>query len=250
MSTLSKTLAPLALVAVWPAAQSQEMARVISSTPVIQQITVPRQVCAETPVVLQGQRSGVGTVVGAVTGGIVGSQVGKGSGQAVATVIGVIGGAILGDQIEGEPTPEVRTATRCSPQVTYENRVVGYHVVYEYAGRQYTTQTNSDPGPYLNIQITPTAHQMRVYTTPAPPAPVVTHTPVQVQTYPPVVVAPIHRPPAYYGPPAHYNPPVYGLPAANFRWDFGGHHGRGHGKGHGRHRGQGHHGDASTGRWR
>ncbi len=252
MDTLSKTLLPLALVAVWPAAQSQETARVISSTPVTQQVTVPRQVCTETPVVMQGQRSGVGTVVGAVTGGIMGSQVGNGSGQAVATAIGVISGAILGDRIEGQSAPVVRTVRSCTQQLSYENRVVAYNVVYEYAGRQYTTQTNSDPGAYLNIQITPTASQMQVYTTPAPPAPVVTHAPVHVQTYPPVIVMPGHRPTAHYNPPAYYNPPVYGLPAVNFRWDLGGHHGRGHGhgNGHGRQRGHGHHGDGFPGRWR
>lgn len=244
MNTLSKTLAPLALMALWPAAHSQEMARVISSTPVIQQVTVPRQVCAETPVVIQGQRSGVGTVAGAVTGGIIGSQIGNGSGQAIATAIGVISGAILGDRIEGEPAPVVRTARSCSPQVAYENRVVGYNVVYEYAGRQYTTQMDSDPGSHLNIQVTPAASQMQVYTTPAPPAPVVTNTPVPVRTYPPVIVAPIYRPPVYY------NPPVYGLPAVNFRWDFGGHHGRGHGHGHGHRQGYGYHGNGSQGHWR
>lgn len=250
MKTLSKTLAPLALVAIGPAVQSQEFARVISSTPVIQQITVPRQVCTETPVLVQGQRSGVGSVVGAVTGGLIGSQIGSGSGQAISTVIGVIGGAIIGDRIEGESAPVVRTTSSCTQQITYENRVVAYNVVYEYAGRQYTTQTSSDPGSHLNIQITPTASQTQVYTTPAPPAPVVTHTPVQARTYPPVIVAPVHRPPVYYNPPVYYTPPVYGLPAVNFRWESGDHHGRGRGHGHERHRGHGHHGDGFPGRWR
>jgi uncharacterized protein YcfJ len=240
MNKLSTIVAPLALLAVWPTAQSQEMARVIASTPVIQQVTVPRQVCTETPVVTQRQRSGAGAVVGALAGGIIGSQIGNGSGQAAATAIGMIGGAILGDQIEGEPAPVVRTATSCAQQVTYENRVVGYTVVYEYAGRQYTTQMNSDPGSYLNIQITPATSQMQVYTTPIPPAPVVVHAPIQVRTYPPVIVVPAHRPPVYY------NPPVYGVPTVNFRWNAGGTHGRGHGH----HRRHGHHNDSYPGRWR
>lgn len=244
MNKLSKLLAPLVLMAAWPAAQSQEMARVISSTPIIQQVTVPRQVCTETPVVMQGQRSGVGSVVGAIAGGIIGSQIGGGSGKAAATAIGVISGAILGDQIEGEPAPVVSSASQCAPQVSYENRVVAYNVVYEYAGRQYTTQMNSDPGSHLNIQITPTNAQVQVYTTPAPPAPVVTHAPIHVRTYPPVIVAPAHRPPLYYNSP--YNPPMYGLPTVNFRWDHGGHRGRGQGH----HRKHGHHADGYPGRWR
>ena len=146
MNTLTKTLAPLALLAVWPAVQSQEVARVISSTPVIQQVTVPRQICTETPVAMRGQRSGVGSVVGAVTGGIIGSQVGNGSGQAIATAIGVIGGAILGHQMEGEPAPVVRSVSSCTQQIKYENQIIAYNVLYEYAGRQYNTQMNTDPG--------------------------------------------------------------------------------------------------------
>jgi uncharacterized protein YcfJ len=53
MKNLVKTLAPLALIATWPAAHSQEMARVVSSTPIVQQVTVPRQVCSETQILVQ-----------------------------------------------------------------------------------------------------------------------------------------------------------------------------------------------------
>lgn len=246
MNKLSTLVAPLALLAAWPAAQSQEVARVIASTPVIQQITVPHQVCTETPVLMQRQQSGAGAVVGALAGGVIGNQFGNGSGQAAATAIGLIGGAILGNHIGGEPAQVARNATHCAQQVTYESRVVGYTVIYEYAGRQYTTQMNRDPGPHLNIQITPTALQMQVYTTPAPPAPVVTHAPLQVRTYPPIIVAPAHRPPVYYNPRAYHTPPVYGLPTVTFRWDAGSRHGRG--RGH--HRRHGHHNDNYPGRWR
>ena len=113
MKNLVKTLAALALIATWPAAQSQEMARVVSSTPIVQQVTVPRQVCSETQILVQQPRSGAGVVVGALAGGILGNQIGDGSGRAVATAIGVLGGAILGDQLEGEPAPVGRTANSC-----------------------------------------------------------------------------------------------------------------------------------------
>jgi hypothetical protein len=235
-----KTLLPLALIAAWPLAQSQEIARVVSSTPITQQVTVPRQICSDTQVLVQQPRSGAGAAVGAITGGILGSQMGDGSGRAVATVIGIIGGAVLGDQLAGEPAPAVRTATSCTQQVTYENRVVGYDVVYEYAGRQYTTQMNSDPGTQLTIQITPTNADMQVYTTPAPPPPVIVQAPVQARNYPPVVVTPAYRPPVYY------SPPGYGLPTVNFRWGRGGYEGHGYGRG----RGHGHHDRGFPGRWR
>lgn len=34
---------------------------------------------------------------------------------------------------------------------------MGYNVVYEYAGRQYSTQTATDPGRYINVQVQPTS---------------------------------------------------------------------------------------------
>ena len=240
MKNQLKILLPLALIAAWPSAQSQEIARVISSTPITQQVTMPRQVCTETEVLVQQPRSGAGATVGAITGGILGSQMGAGSGRTVTTVIGILGGAILGDQLEGEPAPVVRTANSCTQQVTYENRVVGYNVVYEYAGRQYTTQMNNDPGSQLTIQVIPTNADMQVYTTPAPPPPVIVQAPVQARNYPPVVVTPVYRPPVYYSPPA------YGLPTVNFRWGRGGYDGHDYPRG----RRHGHHDGGFPGRWR
>lgn len=233
-------LLPLALISTWPVAHAQEMARVVSSTPITQQVTVPRQICSDTQVLVQQPRSGAGATVGAVAGGIIGSQFGGGSGKAAATALGIIGGAILGDQLEGQPAPVARTATSCTQQITYENRVVGYNVVYEYAGRQYTAQMNTDPGPQLTIQVTPINGDMQVYTTPAPPPPVVVQAPVQVQNYPPVVVTPVYRPPVYY------SPPVYGVPSVSFSWGRGGYGYRDYGPG----RWRGHHDDGFPGRWR
>ena len=240
MKNQLKIFLPLALIAAWPLAQSQEIARVVSSTPITQQVTVPRQVCSETQILVQQPRSGAGITVGAITGGILGSQMGSGSGRTLTTAMGIIGGAILGDQLEGEPAPVVRTANSCTQQITYENRVVGYNVVYEYAGRQYTTQMNSDPGSQLTIQVIPTNTDMQVYTTPAPPPPVVVQAPVQVRTYPPVVVTPVYRPPVYYSPPA------YGVPTVNFRWGRGGYDGHDYPRG----RWHGHHDRGFPGRWR
>ena len=240
MKNQLKIVLPLALIAAWPLAESQEVARVVSSTPIIQQVTLPRQVCSETQVLVQQPRSGVGATVGAITGGILGSQIGSGSGRAVTTALGIIGGAILGDQLEGEPAPAVRTANSCTQQINYENRVVGYNVVYEYAGRQYTTQMSSDPGSQLSIQVTPTNADIQVYTTPAPPPPVIVQAPVQARNYPAVVVTPVYRPPVYY------SPPLYGVPTVSFRWGRGGYDGYDYGRG----RDHRHHDGGFPGRWR
>lgn len=52
------------------------------------------------PVMIEGTKTGLGTVAGGVMGGIAGNTVGGGHGQALATAAGAIGGALLGSAIE------------------------------------------------------------------------------------------------------------------------------------------------------
>ena len=150
-------LAGLMAVLTSTAVQAQEVGKVISSTPIIQQVAVPRQVCNNQQVVTEGQKSGAGAAMGAIAGGAIGNSMGQGSGRAAATMLGLFGGAILGDKIEGPSTPEVRNVQNCSQQMFYENRTMAYNVVYEYAGKQYTVQMPQDPGPTVRLQITPMA---------------------------------------------------------------------------------------------
>lgn len=150
-------------------AAAQERGRVLSATPIVQQVAIPRQVCSN-ETVYSGQRTtGGGAVLGAIAGGAAGNAVGKGSGRAAATAIGVIGGAVLGNHIEGQGRPEYETVQRCGTETTYENRTVGYNVIYEYAGRQYSTQTQTDPGRYIAVQVQPAPYGGQSYSTqPAP----------------------------------------------------------------------------------
>lgn len=136
-------------------AQADEIGRVISSTPIIQQVAVPRQVCSTDQVVVPSQKSGAGAAMGAIAGGAVGNSIGQGSGRAAATMLGIFGGAILGDKIEGPGQAEVRNVQNCSQQMFYENRTMAYNVVYEFAGKQYTVQMPNDPGPTVRLQVTP-----------------------------------------------------------------------------------------------
>ncbi len=140
---------------------AQEVGTVISAQPVVQQVAVPRQVCHTEQQVSTPSRSGAGAVIGAIAGGLVGSAIGGGSGQALATAAGVVGGAVAGHQIEGQP--QVQTVQNCSTQTFYENRAVYYDVVYEYAGKRYTVQMPQDPGPTVQLQVTP------VMSAPPPP---------------------------------------------------------------------------------
>ncbi len=148
------TVAALALLSLG-LAQAQEVGRVISSTPMFQQVAVPRQVCSNQQVVQQGQKSGAGAIMGMIAGGAVGNAMGKGSGNAATTALGIVGGALLGEKIEGNPSPEVRNVQTCTTQTFYENRTTGYNVVYEFNGKQYTVIMPSDPGPTVRLQVTP-----------------------------------------------------------------------------------------------
>ena len=201
--------------------QSQEMGRVISSTPVVTQIAAPQQVCHQGQVITAAPKSGAGALIGAIAGGAIGSQIGGGSGRALATAVGVIGGAIAGDSAESAPAPVYQTVNQCTQQLAYENRITAYNVVYEYAGKQYSIQLPNDPGPYVPLRISPAvvAAPAAVLAPPAATSAVVS---------PPVVVTPAY-PVAY--PPVYYAPPIfYGPPTLSFQWGYGsgwgGHHHR------------------------
>ncbi len=181
--TASSLLTGLLVLASAGTAQAQdEQGRVISSTPVVQQIVVPRQVCQEQAITVPGQKSGAGAIMGGIAGGAMGNAVGDGSGRALATMIGLLGGAVLGNKLEGGGQDRTETVQQCSTQNFYENRTVAYNVVYEYAGRQYTTQMPQDPGPFVRLNITPALN--------APPPPPSRYAPppqVQYQPAAPVV---------------------------------------------------------------
>src|SRR5512133_1951666 len=136
-------------------AYAEEIGRVIASTPVIQQVQVPRQVC-DNQIVGGQPNSGAGAVVGGLAGGAIGNSVGGGSGRAAATVLGVVGGALLGNSIESANN-QPRNMQQCTTQTFLENRTVAYNVRYEYAGREYRVQMPYDPGPTIRLQVTPVA---------------------------------------------------------------------------------------------
>ncbi len=198
----------LALAATGASAQTYppgpEMGRVISSTPVVQQVAVPRQVCGTQQVITQAPPSGAGAVIGAIAGGVVGNAIGHGGGRAAATALGLVGGAALGNSVEANGTPAyAQNVQNCYTQNDYESRTVAYNVTYEYAGRQYTTQTANPPGRFVPVQVGAVGDQ------PPPPAyapqaaydaPPVPGTVVQTYAAPPVVYAPSYYAPGYVAP--------------------------------------------------
>ena len=196
----------LLAAAPWANAQ-QEQARVLSAIPIVQQVGVPRQVCGVETVHTGPRTSGGGALLGAIAGGAAGNAIGGGSGRAAATALGVIGGAVLGNHIEGNGRPEYENVQRCTTETYYENRTVGYNVTYEYAGRQYTTRTQTDPGAWISVSVQPLHNSPgagQTYSTIDPYAPESAPYPVQplqpVYVNPPVTVIEYNSEP-YYPPP-------------------------------------------------
>lgn len=186
-----------AMAAVATLASAQEQGRVLSATPIVQQVGIPQQVCGNETVYSGNRTSGAGAVMGAIAGGAAGNAIGKGSGRAAATAIGVIGGAVLGNQIEGGQ-PQYQNVQRCTTETYYENRTVGYNVVYEYAGRQYTTRTQNDPGRWIPLSVQPTGQTYSTQPDPYAQQGVYSQPGVVTSTYP---VQPVYQQPTYVTPP-------------------------------------------------
>jgi len=109
------------------AAMAQDVGQVLSSTPVVQQVVVPRRVCTSEQVMVQQSNSGVGSLIGAIAGGALGNSVGgHGAERAAATAIGAIGGAVIGDRVEGSGGERAQVVERCRIQNFSEIRNVGY----------------------------------------------------------------------------------------------------------------------------
>jgi uncharacterized protein YcfJ len=209
-------------------AGAEEVGRVISSTPVVQQIPVQRQVCNPQPVAVQPQSSGAGAVIGGIVGGLLGHGVGGGFGRAAATGVGVVAGAAVGDSLErrGE-YPQQAMAQQCATQTSYENRTVAYNVQYEYAGKTFNVQMPYDPGPTIRLQVSPVSANEApedaeaVAAAPAGPAPV-----YAPQT--PSAVYPAYAYPAYgYAAPYPYYARPYWYPPVSISLGYvwgGGHH--------------------------
>ncbi|MCC7487529.1 MAG: glycine zipper 2TM domain-containing protein [Burkholderiales bacterium] len=77
-----------------------DTAQVISSTPIIERVTEPRQECWQEPAGAPArERNVVAPIVGGVAGALLGSQVGRGSGRTAATAAGAVAGTVIGDRV-------------------------------------------------------------------------------------------------------------------------------------------------------
>ncbi len=183
------------------AVHAAEFARVVSATPVSAAVPVARQTCSDSRQLVQLPPSGAGAVLGAIAGGVIGHSVGGGFGRAAATGIGAMAGSVIGNQVEADTNPVLEVPVRrCRTASGYENRVVGYDVMYEYAGQRYSTRMARDPGPQMAVSMQPALADGA-----SAPAPVFD------DRVPPTAPPP---PTVYYDEPAER--PIYSAPSASF----------------------------------
>lgn len=141
-----------------------DYARVVNVDPIVRQVRVetPRRECW-TEVVYddqpQGYRGTAGpTLLGAAIGGVLGHQF---EGHSNATLIGALVGGAIGHDV-GErrrhaqySQPVGREVERCSERMeqTYEERIDGYDVEYEYGGQFFHTRLPYDPGERMRVRV-------------------------------------------------------------------------------------------------
>ena len=205
-------------------AGEQPYGKVISVRPNYRQISIPQQVCNDQQVYAGQRNSGVGAIAGAVIGGVLGNGVGHGFGRAAATGVGVVAGSAIGNQLEGG-YPSYQTVRQCGTQYVTQDQPDGYTVDYEYAGRRYSTRTDTQPGEWIPLSIQPAASYDHYA-----PQPYASTGPNRAMPEPGVVVgsgvmpapAPVYMAPA----PAYYAAPVTVQPVIQL--GIGGYWGGGH----------------------
>ncbi|NYI18339.1 hypothetical protein FHR53_001826 [Xanthomonas arboricola] len=99
---------------------------------------------------------GVASVIGGIAGAVLGSQVGGGNGRLVGTAVGTMAGVAAGRSIyEANHRTYQGNVSVCEP-VSYRTtreRVDGYDVTYEYAGRTYHTRSDYNPGDRIRVRV-------------------------------------------------------------------------------------------------
>jgi uncharacterized protein YcfJ len=146
-----------------PYSPEYDYARVIDVDPIVRhvRVTTPKRQGGYDP-----RRGAAGSMIlGGIIGAAIGNQIGRGDGRRAATVAG----AVIGSAI-GHDTADRRNARNSGPVYTesrpyetercevrydesYEDRVEGYRVTYEYAGRRQTTQLPYDPGDRIRVRV-------------------------------------------------------------------------------------------------
>lgn len=147
------------------AQSSYESVAVISAQPVYQltRIETPQERCVEERVVIERrnqQASGTPIIVSTIIGGALGNAVGN---NKSSTRVGAVLGAVLGNSVgrdiarqsQSSDTREYQTVERCETVFVSheEERLLGYDVIYQFNGHQYSVRTEQDPGSQMKVRV-------------------------------------------------------------------------------------------------
>jgi uncharacterized protein YcfJ len=147
------------------AQSSFESVVVISAQPVYQltRIETPQERCVEERVVIERrnqQASGTPIIVSTIIGGALGNAVGNNkSSRRVGAVLGAVLGNSVGRDIarqsQSSDTREYQTVERCETVFVSheEERLLGYDVIYQFNGQQYSVRTEQDPGSQMKVRV-------------------------------------------------------------------------------------------------
>jgi uncharacterized protein YcfJ len=97
--TLAVVIAALCSINAAAASDYVDTAQVISSTPIIERVSEPRQECTGEPAAAPKERSIIAPILGGIAGALIGRQVGHGNGRDVATAVGAAAGTMAGDAV-------------------------------------------------------------------------------------------------------------------------------------------------------
>lgn len=146
-----------------------DYARVISAEPIVRQVRVetPQRECwtedqYEPPPPPPHTGLAGPMIIGGIIGGVIGSRFGDGDGRRAATLAGTLIGSSIGHdaaarrQAQSAPyEPRISSVERCGVRYidSYEERIEGYNVEYEYAGQRHQTRLPYDPGDRIRIRV-------------------------------------------------------------------------------------------------
>ena len=148
------------------AGTSIESARVVDVDPIYEsvQVSVPREQCYVQHVPRRRKASATGPILGAIIGGAVGNAVGHNkTNKRVGTVVGALLGGSIGYDISRRNADRDIRGSHVSyrahevceivDEYTSEERLLGYHVTYRYAGETYTTRMDHHPGDSIRVRV-------------------------------------------------------------------------------------------------
>ena len=134
-------------------------AEVLSVTPAMKTVSVPRKECHDELVTVtnptKDPKQIAGTIAGAVIGGVLGSKVGGGDGKKLATVGGAVGGGYAGNKIqEGMQERNTHQESRRTCETVRDSRQEqqGYDVTYRLDGKEQVVRLDYDPGKRIPIE--------------------------------------------------------------------------------------------------